>query len=199
MIETYCGQTTLQILRGQLAERDVDAVVRETDAELQRELSPGGLAEAGGTALQDAIDAAGDELGDGGLADAEVVTTDAGDLRAKAVIHTALPAWKDRFHGEKIDLEHAYENALVTAIENEWTTIAFPPLGIGERGFPGYEATVIALNTIDRVVTLKDRRTDYRGAIDRVELVVASEQDFELYQSVYDAYAHRWGDQKVGT
>ena len=199
MIETYFGETTLQILRGHLAKREVGALVRETDAELDEELSPGDLTDAGGQGLRSAIDAAREELGDHGLPVGEVVVTDAGDLSADFVIHTHLPNWQSRFHGEKIKLERTIERALVSAIDREVKTIAFPPLGIGDRRFPGYEATAITLNTVERVVTLKDRRTDYRGAIDRVELVVATEEDFELYRSVFDAYAHRWGNQKVGT
>ncbi len=199
MIETYCGQTTLQILRGHLPERQVDAVVRETDAELEEEFAPGDLVDAGGPALREAVADARQKLGESGLGESTALVTEAGDLQAKAVIHTTLPPWKDRFHGEKIALEKAYENALVAAIDREFKTIAFPALAIGERGFPGYEAVAIALNTVERVVTLKDRRTDYRGAIDRVELVVATKQDFQLYQEVYEAYAHRWGDQNVGT
>ena len=199
MIETYFADTTLQIVQGHLPERDVDALVRETDADLEREFAPGGLVEAGGDALRTAIGDARAQLGESGLKPGTAVVTEAGDLPSQVVIHTCLPEWKNRFHGEKIALERSYESALVAAIDRELKTIAFGPLGIGERGFPGYEATVIALNTVERVVTLKDRRTDYVGAIERVELVVASDEDFQLYRRVYEAYAHRWGDQKVGT
>ena len=168
MIEIKFGDTQVIIKRGQLTEAHVDVVVREADASLAEELSPGGLAVN------------------------QAVLTDAEDLRAEKLIYTRLPNWQSRYHGEKIDLERSYQNALVAAIDGGLETVAFPPLGLGARGFPGYEATVIALNTIERVVTLKDRRTDYRGAIKRVEIIVDNDEDFELYRRVHRAYAHRW-------
>lgn len=197
MIETYFGQTKLQIRRGNLSQADVGALVRETDPFLGEEFSAGDLVEGGGRAFCSAVEKARKELGDQGLATGEVVVTDAGELDAQVVVHTTLPIWKNRYHGEKIDLEKSYQNGLVAAIDRELSTVAFPALGLGARQFPGYEATVIALNTIERVVTLKDRRTDYRGAIERVEIVLATDEDFQLYRRVYGAYAHRWDDQRA--
>ncbi len=197
MLETYFGETKLQIRRGDLSQAKVDAVVRETDPSLGHEFGPDDLLEAGGDTVTTAVEAARKELGEQGLITGEVVVTDAGDLGAQVLVHTTLPDWKNRYHGEKIDLERSYQNAIVAAIDRDLTTIAFPALGLGTRQFPGYEATVIALNTVERVVTFKDRRTDYRGAIERVEIVLATDQDFQLYRKVYRAYAHRWDEQRA--
>ena len=199
MIEIYFGQTKLQIRRGDLTEASVDAIVRETDAGLSEELTPKTVLDAGGEALAEAVEKARAELGDEGLKPGTSVLTAGGELDVQAVIHTTLPPWKNRYHGEKIALERSYESALVAAIDAELETIAFPALAIGARQFPGHEATVIALNTIERVVTLKDRRTDYRGAVERVEIVLASDEDFELYREVYNAYAHRWSERRAAS
>jgi O-acetyl-ADP-ribose deacetylase (regulator of RNase III) len=117
-----------------------------------------------------------------------------GEAREKeqGVIETRVPAWRGRFYGEKVELERAYQNSLVLAIERGYKTVAMGALGVEGRGFPAYEAMAVALNTIERVVTFEERRTSYRGAVERIDLYLAEEETFEVAKKVFRAYVHRW-------
>lgn len=69
-------------------------------------------------------------------------------LKAKFVIHTPGPVWKDGQSGEKILLANSYLNSLKLAAANNCQSIAFPNISTGIYGFPKQEAARIAVKTV---------------------------------------------------
>lgn len=69
-------------------------------------------------------------------------------LKARHIIHTVGPIYRDGQHGEPRLLESCYANALRLAKENKLKTIAFPSISTGVYGYPIEEAALIAIRTI---------------------------------------------------
>ena len=70
-------------------------------------------------------------------------------LKARHVIHTVGPIYRNGQHGEPELLENCYRNSLRLAKENRLRTIAFPSISTGVYGYPIEEAAQIAIRTID--------------------------------------------------
>ena len=70
-------------------------------------------------------------------------------LKARHVIHTVGPIYRNGQHGEPELLENCYRNSLRLAKENRLRTIAFPSISTGVYGYPIEEAARIAIRTID--------------------------------------------------
>ncbi len=66
-------------------------------------------------------------------------------LRAKYVIHTVGPVWRDGGAGEAKLLAQCYTGAFALAHENQVRTIAFPAISCGVYGFPVEPAARIAI------------------------------------------------------
>ncbi len=69
-------------------------------------------------------------------------------LKARHVIHTVGPVYRDGRHGEPELLENCYRNSLRLAKENGLKTIAFPSISTGVYGYPIEDAAQIAIRTI---------------------------------------------------
>lgn len=76
------------------------------------------------------------------------VITLAGNLPAKAVIHTVGPVWRGGDHNESQLLEDAYFNSLQLVLANGYRSVAFPAISTGAYGYPRPAAAEIAVNTV---------------------------------------------------
>ena len=79
--------------------------------------------------------------------------TIAGNLPARAVIHTVGPVWRDGEHNEDQLLHDAYLNSLKLAQANGYKSIAFPAISTGVYGFPRAAAAEIAVKTVSDFIT----------------------------------------------
>lgn len=70
------------------------------------------------------------------------------ELPARWVIHAVGPRWCGGGQGEPGVLASAYTEALRLAERNEITTIAFPSIATGARGFPREAAARIAVRAV---------------------------------------------------
>lgn len=70
------------------------------------------------------------------------------NLKARHVIHTVGPIWKDGENGEGELLANCYNNSLWLAEEHQLRTMAFPAISSGANGYPKEEAAQIAIATI---------------------------------------------------
>ena len=83
----------------------------------------------------------------------EARITSGGNLKAKWVIHTVGPVYRDGRHGEPELLANCYRNALQLAADNGITSIAFPSISTGVYGYPVEEAAVIAVREVRAFLT----------------------------------------------
>jgi O-acetyl-ADP-ribose deacetylase len=85
----------------------------------------------------------------GGCATGDAKITKGYRLRAKHVIHTVGPVYRDGTHGERALLASCYRNSLALAREHGLATIAFPGISTGIYGYPLGEAADVAVSTIE--------------------------------------------------
>ena len=134
------------VVRGDIVEQDVDAVVNAANSGL---LGGGGvdgaILRAGGPKQLDARRALRERIGS--LPTGQAAWTDAGDMLARWVIHVVGPVWhggEDRAHL----LASCYREALRVADELDARAVAFPAVSAGIYGWPMRSAADIAMQTV---------------------------------------------------
>jgi len=92
-----------------------------------------------------------------GLPVGRAVSTPAGNLPAKYVIHTVGPVWKGGTNGEDDLLASAYTSCLVLAESLKCTSIAFPAISTGVYGFPAGRAAGIVRRVLEEFFSAGER------------------------------------------
>ena len=166
----------IEIVEGDITHQAVDAIVNAANTSL-----------LGGGGVDGAIHcAAGPELLEecsklGGCPTGRAKITKGYRLRAKFVIHTVGPVWRDGQHGEGELLAGCYRSCFALAERHSLKSIAFPAISTGVYGFPLEHATGIALreaksflagdNTMERVAFVcfgRHALETYRAALEWV-------------------------------
>lgn len=131
----------IEILKGDITDMDVDAVVNAANTALMLGSGvAGAIRKKGGPAIQAECDLKSPiPLG-------EAVITGAGDLRARHVIHAAGMHPGGGVSAES--LVSATLNSLRMADEENLGTIAFPAIGTGVGGFPVAECAALMIDTV---------------------------------------------------
>ena len=133
---------TLALLRGNIVEVQVDAIVNAANSGLR-----------GGGGVDGAIHRAGGPLimeecrKIGGCPTGSAVATTAGRLPAKYVFHAVGPIYSGS-QNDGLLLASAYQSCLDLAEQHQVKSIAFPSLSTGIYGYPLQLAAPIALRTI---------------------------------------------------
>ncbi|HDP54252.1 MAG TPA: O-acetyl-ADP-ribose deacetylase [Bacteroidetes bacterium] len=141
-------QKRIDLLLGDITTLEVDAIVNAANSSLM-----------GGGGVDGAIHtAAGPQLLDecktlGGCPVGEAKITKGYNLKAKHVIHTVGPIWRDGTKGEPELLRNAYKNSLALANKKKLKTIAFPNISTGVYRFPKRMAGRIAINTVSEFLS----------------------------------------------
>lgn len=107
----------------------------------------------------------------GGCKTGDAVMTNAGNLKAKKIIHTVGPVWRGGGHKEPELLESAYENSLLLARKHNLRTIAFPAISTGVYSYPIEEAAKIALSIGRR----------YEKDFDEIRYICFSKAHLDVY------------------
>jgi O-acetyl-ADP-ribose deacetylase (regulator of RNase III) len=140
---------TLTVVRGDITEQDVDAIVNAANNRMRGGGGVDGAIHraAGPTLLIECIERFPD-----GLATGDAGWTTAGDLPAAWVIHTVGP---DHTAGQRDRalLESCYRRALQVADEVEARRVAFPLISAGVYGWPLADAIEAAVDTIAETPT----------------------------------------------
>lgn len=105
----------------------------------------------------------------------QAVITTGGKLKARHVIHTVGPIYRDGKQGEPELLASAYRNSMRLAKEHRLTTVAFPSISTGIYGYPVGEAARVALQAV-----LEELESP--GTIVRVRFVLFDELTFQAYE-----------------
>lgn len=112
-----------------------------------------------------------------GLPTRKAVITSGGNLKARYVIHTVGPIWREGAYDEARLLADAYRNSMKLAVAKGLRTIAFPSISTGTYGYPVERAARIALATIKQLA-------ERREGVDEVIFVLFTENDFDVYMEI---------------
>lgn len=172
----------LEIIKGDITELDVDAIVNSAHPSL---LAGSGIC---GTIHK----VAGKRLEEecktlvGNVPPDQVALTHGYNLKAKYVLHVVIPPAKERgklSNPEKDTLIDCYKKVIHTANRCGIKTLAIPSLGTGILGYPVREVAELA------VKTLYEYLDEYvPGAFEEIYLVTHSSSDYEVYKHAYDKY-----------
>lgn len=143
----------MTIVRGDITEQDVDAIVNAANSSL---LGGGGVDGAihrrgGPQILAECRALRAGQLA-AGLPAGQAVATTAGNLAAQWVIHTVGPVWSASQDHSAV-LASCYLESLRVADELGATTVAFPAVSAGAYGWPVDDAARIALGAVRSAVT----------------------------------------------
>jgi O-acetyl-ADP-ribose deacetylase (regulator of RNase III) len=160
----------IDILRGDVTQVDVDAIVNAANTTL---LGGGGVdgaihRAAGSRLLAECRTLGGCESGGAKI-------TRGYNLPARFIIHTVGPVWSGGNRSEAETLANCYRNSLRLAVENEIKTIAFPAISCGAYRYPIADAARIALETTREFLSETDE-------IDKVIFVLAADDIFAVYE-----------------
>jgi O-acetyl-ADP-ribose deacetylase (regulator of RNase III) len=143
------------IVRGDITDQDVDAIVNAANEHLAGGAGVCGriFERAGWQEMADACAAL------GGCPTGEARTTPGFGLAARWVIHAVGPVWRGGGSGEEDLLRLAYRSALAEAESVGATTVAFPVLATGLWGYPLEAGCRVAFETLrDAPTTVTDIR-----------------------------------------
>lgn len=169
-MEIKINNGILSLVEGDITKQDTEAIVNAANKSLRGGGGvDGAIHRAGGPRiLEECIQTGGCETG-------EAVITTGGNLKAKYVIHTVGPVYRNGFHNESRLLENAYRNSLELASSKGIKSIAFPSISTGAYGYPMEDAAEIALKTAIRYLR---EHTD----IALVRFVLFGTKTLEVYE-----------------
>jgi O-acetyl-ADP-ribose deacetylase (regulator of RNase III) len=164
----------LEVLLADITTLDVDAIVNAANTSL---LGGGGVdgtihRAAGPGLLAECRDLRGCPTG-------EAKITAGHRLKARHVIHTAGPVWRDGTQGEEDLLRNCYRNSLTVATKHGLQSIAFPCISTGVYRFPPDQAARIAVETATAFLS-----QDTKGSLARIIFCCFQESDAARYRSL---------------
>lgn len=171
------GMTEIVLVRGDITDADVDAVVNAANSTL---LGGGGVDGAihrrGGAEILAACRQLRANRYPAGLPAGQAVATTAGRLTARWVIHTVGPVHTRREDRSGL-LASCYRESLRVADELGATSVAFPAISAGAYGWPIDDAARIAVGTVATTST----------SVAQARFVLFSDD-------AHDAFRHALGD-----
>jgi O-acetyl-ADP-ribose deacetylase (regulator of RNase III) len=141
--ETKLNGTTFRLVKGDITEEDVDAIVNAANSHLRH---GGGVAGAivrkGGYIIQEESNKVAP------VPVGHAAITGAGKLKARYVIHAVGPMWGEGDEEKKLRL--AVQNALKLAEEKNTHSISMPAISSGIFGYPKDQNAHVILDEIRR-------------------------------------------------
>lgn len=171
-MEVKVGHASLELVEGDITQQDTEAIVNAANSRL---IPGGGVDGAIHRAGGPAIEAEARQLG--GCPTGEARITTAGKLKARYVIHTVGPVYKDGLHREPELLASCYRESLKLAAAKGLKTVAFPSISTGVYGYPLADAAKVALTTV------RDYLTQH-PEITRVRFVLFGRPAYEAFARV---------------
>jgi O-acetyl-ADP-ribose deacetylase (regulator of RNase III) len=142
-MQVKIGTSTLELVEGDITQQDTEALVNAANEHLRVGGGvDGAINRAGGPRIQE------EARKIGHCPTGQAVVTTGGNLKAKYVIHTVGPIYRDGRHGEPELLASAYRESLKAASAKGIKSLAFPSLSTGVYGYPIPDAARVALKTV---------------------------------------------------
>jgi O-acetyl-ADP-ribose deacetylase (regulator of RNase III) len=168
LIAFRAGTLAIDILDGDIAAQEVDAVVNAANNAFWMGSGVAGALQArGGASIER------EAMALGPVAPGECVVTAAGRLPARFVVHAAVMGQDLRTSADLI--RRATANALAAADQRGCLTVAFPAFGTGVGGFPVGECAQIMIGVV---------RTAPRHAVARVRFVLFGQPAYRAFCEV---------------
>ncbi len=134
------GKSVLELVEGDITKQETEAIVNAANTSL---LGGGGvdgaIHRAGGPQILEECK----KIGGCPIGEARITT--GGRLKAKWVIHTVGPVYRDGKHREPELLADAHRNSLQLASEKGIQSVAFPSISTGAYGYPMVDGARIGL------------------------------------------------------
>jgi O-acetyl-ADP-ribose deacetylase (regulator of RNase III) len=160
------------LVRGDITEQPVDAIVNAANAQLAGGGGvDGAIHRAGGPSIAEECAAI------GGCPTGEARATSGGALPARYVIHAVGPVWHGGTSGEDALLRAAHRRAFAIASDLGCRTVAVPAISTGVYGFPVERAAPIALREAHAAP----------APIEEVRFVLFSDTHLMAFQRAADA------------
>ncbi len=142
----HVGKGEISVVRGDIADQDTEAVVNAANDQLWMGAGvAGAIKKKGGAAIEQ------EAMARGPIDVGSAVSTSAGALKAKRVIHAAVMG--QDLHTESGLIRKATRSSLVVAEQEGLTSIALPALGTGVGGFSLYHcASLMIAEVIDFMI-----------------------------------------------
>src|SRR5712691_353094 len=155
-MQTTIGKTTLRLVTGDIADQDTDAVVTAAHWRLNKGTgTDGAIHTKGGPKIYEECRRI------GGCPIGDAVITTGGKLKARHVIHTVGPVWRNGDEDEPKLLASAYRRSLEVAVQNGLRSISFPSISTGAFGYRQRGGGNSLVGRVDR----KRRRRNGRQAV----------------------------------
>ena len=141
----YINGTAIRLVKGDITDLDVECFVFYAESDLKLGSGFGGaIAVRGGPSIQKELDSLA-PIGSG-----EAVMTDAGELKARCILHANGPKFQEVEIEAK--LRQTVRNAVRVAEEKGVKQIAFPPMGTGFYGIPLDTSARVTLGTLQDIL-----------------------------------------------
>ncbi|HEX9543539.1 MAG TPA: O-acetyl-ADP-ribose deacetylase [Pyrinomonadaceae bacterium] len=169
----FAGRVVIAV--GDITKQEADAIVNAANSSLMGGAGvDGAIHRVGGPSILAACREIRRTTYPDGLPTGEAVTTTAGELPARHVIHTVGPIYGQHHGREQELLAACYQNCLLLAAQNSLTSIAFPAISTGAYGYPLDEAAQVSSAAIANF--LAGDKT-----LQQVRLVFFRSQDAETF------------------
>jgi O-acetyl-ADP-ribose deacetylase (regulator of RNase III) len=162
------GSTTFSLVRGDITEAEVDAIVNAANAGLSMGTGvAGAMKRKGGTVIEE------EAVRQGPIEPGEAVLTVAGNLPATHVIHAVALGQDLKTNPERVAA--ATRSSLALADKHKLLSIAFPALGSGIGGVPPAQSAEAMVTTV--VDHVKKGNT----SLQKVLFVVYQDEAFKAF------------------
>jgi O-acetyl-ADP-ribose deacetylase len=142
-MQTAIGKTVLELVEGDIADQDTDAVVTAAHWKLHGgDGTDGAIHSKGGPKILEECKRI------GGCPIGCAVITSGGNLKARYVVHAVGPVYIGDTERDSDLLRSAYQSSLRLAMEHGLRSISFPSISTGAFGYPMQEAAPVALKAI---------------------------------------------------
>ncbi|MBF8295142.1 MAG: putative phosphatase [Bacteroidetes bacterium] len=151
-MKIHVGKGEISVIQGDIADQDTDAIVNAANNHLWMGAGvAGAIKRKGGIAIEQ------EAMAKGPIAVGTAVSTTAGALKAKRVIHAVVMG--QDLHTEADLIRKATQNSLAVAEKEELASISLPALGTGVGGFSLYHCASLMIGVaIDFLISTSGLR-----------------------------------------